>query len=71
MLDSVESEGVAFVIYREASTSITKQGLKLNWQDKQKREKVEREMRLGNVNFYQLLREEHKKKGWKTDLKDP
>lgn len=52
MLDSVESEGVAFVIYREASTSITKQGLKLNWQDKQKREKVEREMRLGNVNFY-------------------
>lgn len=68
----MESEGVAFVIYREASTSITKQGLKLNWQDKQKRAKVEREMRLGNiVNLYQLLREEHEKKGWKTDLKDP
>lgn len=67
----MESEGVAFVIYREASTSITKQGLKLNWQDKQKRAKVEREMRLGNVNLYQLPREEHEKKGWKTDLKDP
>lgn len=68
----MESEGVAFVIYREASTSITKQGLKLNWQDKQKRAKVEREMRLGNiVNLYQLLREEHEKNGWKTDLKDP